>query len=199
MEPEMKTVFVDVDTQWDFLSPSGALSVPGAARLVPLIVELNRFAAAQGFPVVSTTDAHGENDPEFRQWPAHCVAGTLGQQKPAGTLLDGRVSLSSAPGARVDAGGWKQALVEKQELDCFSNPNFGALLGDLSAERFVVYGVVTEYCVRCAALGLLKTGARVELVTDAIQSLDDQAAAQMLAEFTAAGGVLTDTARVLSV
>jgi len=59
--------------------------------------------------------------------------------------------------------------------------------------------VVTEYCVRCAALGLLKTGARVELVTDAIQSLDDQAAARMMAEFTAAGGVLTDASRVLSV
>jgi nicotinamidase/pyrazinamidase len=195
----MKTVFVDVDTQWDFLSPSGALSVPGAARLVPLIVELNHFAAAQGFLVVSTTDAHGENDPEFRQWPAHCVAGTLGQQKPAGTLLDGRVTLPSTPGARVATGGWKQVLVEKQELDCFSNPNLSGLLGDLSAERLVLYGVVTEYCVRCAALGLLKTGARVELVTDAIQSLDDQAAARMLAEFTAAGGVLTDTARVLSV
>jgi hypothetical protein len=39
----------------------------------------------------------------------------------------------------------------------------------------------------------------VELVTDAIQSLDARGRARTLAEFTAAGGVLTDSARVLSV
>ena len=31
----MKTVFVDVDTQIDFLFPAGALYVPGAERLLP--------------------------------------------------------------------------------------------------------------------------------------------------------------------
>lgn len=194
----MKTVFFDVDTQWDFLAPAGALAVPGAARLAPLVARLNQYAARQGALVISTMDAHSENDPEFRVWPAHCVAGTLGQRKPAGTLLDGYLALPATPGARVDANA-RQILVEKQQLDCFSNPNLIELLSDLRAGRYVVYGVVTEYCVRCAALGLLKTGARVELVTGAIQSLDDQAAARTLAEFNAAGGVLTDLDRVFSV
>jgi nicotinamidase/pyrazinamidase len=195
----MKTVFFDVDTQWDFLVPSGALAVPGAARLVPVLARLNQWAGQHGIPVVSTMDAHDENDAEFRVWPAHCVAGTFGQQKPAGTLLEGRAVLSSAPGARVDAGAARQVLVEKQQLDCFTNANLAALLGDLGAGRYVVYGVVTEYCVKCAAFGLLKTGARVELVTDAIQTLDADAGARTLAEFTAAGGVLSDSTRVLSV
>lgn len=195
----MKTVFFDIDTQWDFLVPAGALAVPGAARLVPLIARLNQWAGQHGITVVSTMDAHLENDAEFRVWPAHCVAGTLGQQKPAGTLLEGRAVLSSAPGARVDAAAARQVLVEKQQLDCFTNANLPGLLGDLGAARYVVYGVVTEYCVKCAAFGLLKTGARVELVTDAIQALDADANARTLAEFTAAGGVLTASARVLSV
>lgn len=194
----MKTVFADIDTQWDFLAPAGALSVPGAAKLLPVIARLNQWAGQQGIPVISTMDAHAENDPEFRVWPAHCIAGTLGQQKPAGTLLEGRAVLKSAAGARVDPAA-RQFLVEKQQLDCFSNPNLITLLGDLQAQRYVVYGVVTEYCVRCAAFGLLKTGARVELVTDAIQSLDPQAGARMLADFTAAGGVLTVADRALSV
>ena len=30
----MKTVFMDVDTQLDFLYPAGALYVPGAERLI---------------------------------------------------------------------------------------------------------------------------------------------------------------------
>src|SRR5436190_23050104 len=77
----MKTVFVDVDTQIDFVYPAGALYAPGAETIVPALVRLNRHAAASGIPVISTMDAHTENDPEFRHWPAHCVAGTIGQQK----------------------------------------------------------------------------------------------------------------------
>ena len=65
--------------------------MPGAERIVPAIARLNRFAAAHGIPVVSTTDAHAEDDPEFAAWPPHCVAGTLGQRKAEATLLDRRV------------------------------------------------------------------------------------------------------------
>ena len=53
-------------------------------------------------------------------------------------------------------------------------------------------------CVRCAAFGLLKRGgARVELVTDAVQSLDADASALMLQEFVAAGGTLTKAEDVI--
>ena len=62
----MNPVFVDVDSQLDFLYPSGALYVPHAERIVPAIARLNRFAAARGIPVISTTDAHTEDDPEFK-------------------------------------------------------------------------------------------------------------------------------------
>ena len=67
---------------------------------------------------------------------------------------------------------------------------------ELGAERAVVYGVVTEICVRFAAFGLLKRGLRVEVVTDAIQALDDSAARRMSSEFQAAGGYLTTLAEL---
>ena len=51
--------------------------------------------------------------------------------------------------------------------------------------------VVTEVCVKFAAFGLLATGKRVEIVTDAICPLDEKKGAEVLAEFTAAGGHLT--------
>jgi nicotinamidase/pyrazinamidase len=175
----MKTVFVDVDTQIDFLFPAGALYVPGAERLLPAIARLNHFAAAQGIPLISTTDAHREDDPEFRQWPPHCVAGTTGQLKPAETL--------------VGAG---QIIVEKQALDVFSNPDFPALLDSLGADRYVVYGVAAEYCVRCAITGLLATGKQVALVTDAIAAVNSEDGARALAEFAARGGSLTTLGEV---
>ncbi|MGA2133092.1 MAG: cysteine hydrolase [Bryobacteraceae bacterium] len=176
----MKTVFVDVDTQIDFLFPAGALYVPGAERLLPAILRLNHYAVAHGIPLISTADAHGENDPEFRQWPAHCVAGTTGQLKPAETL--------------VGAG---QTIVEKQALDVFTNPEFPALLDRLQADHYVVYGVATEYCVRCAVSGLLTTGKSVTVVMDAIAAVNQDEGAKALTEFTAQGAALTTVQEVI--
>lgn len=186
----MKTVFFDVDTQIDFLYPAGALYVPGAETIVDKVAALNQYAARNGIVVISDVDAHAEDDPEFQTWPPHCVAGTAGQQKPAATLLEKRIVI---PNVATDLAldGVQQVLLEKQTLDCFSDVNLPGLLERLGAERYVVYGVVTEICVKFAAWGLLKTGKRVELVTDAVRSLDDAASAEMTAAFLAAGGVLT--------
>ena len=170
----MTTVFFDIDTQIDFMFPSGALYVPGAERIVPIVAELNRKAPL----VISTMCAHAEDDPEFAVYGHHCVVGTVGQQKPAATLLGDPE---------------RQILIAKQQLNVFSVPELMPLLDRLNADRYVVYGVVTEICVEFAAMGLLSTGKRVEIVTDAVRSLDDSKAAKMFDRFTAAGGHLIDS------
>jgi nicotinamidase/pyrazinamidase len=192
----MKTVFFDVDTQLDFLYPAGALYVPGAERIVDNVARLNRYAAAHDIPVLSDMDAHSENDPEFRDWPAHCVARTFGQAKPQATLLDRRVVLSSKAKLSEWPSGMQQLLLEKQSLDAFSNPQLPGFLQSLRADRFVVYGVVTEICVKCAVTGLLRTGKRVELVTDAVRHLNEDEAQQTMRELEKAGGALTTTAEI---
>jgi nicotinamidase/pyrazinamidase len=191
----MKTVFFDIDTQIDFLFPAGSLYVPGAERLIPTLSRLNRYAAASGITLVSSTCAHREDDPEFRQWPPHCVVGTVGQLKPAGTLLEKRAVVGVAPGACAIEGA-DQILFEKNQLDITASPNFGPLVTRLEADQYVVYGVVTEYCVRFAALALLGTGKPVSLITDAIETLRAEDSSRTLAEFTARGGKLTTAAAV---
>jgi nicotinamidase/pyrazinamidase len=190
------TVFIDVDTQIDFLFPAGALYVPGAETRLPAIVQLNGYAVGRGWPLISSTDAHLENDPEFRDWPAHCVSGAAGQAKPSSTLAAKLVVIPAEP-AEFTIAGAQQFIVEKRTLDVFSNPNFPELLRRLEADEYVVYGVVTEYCVKMAALGLLATGKPVRLVADAIQSLNAAGAARTIAEFTAKGGILTTVQEVL--
>ena len=183
----MKTVFFDIDTQIDFVYPAGALYVPGAEHILPVIGELNRRAPA----LVSTMDAHSEDDPEFQIFPHHCVVGTTGQHKPAVTLLEQRATFPSAQA------GVRQWILEKQKLDCFSSPHLAPLLAQLQADRYVVYGVVTEICVRHAAFGLLQTGKPVEIVTDAVKALNEQKALEMFSEFKALGGRLTTSVEVL--
>ena len=175
----MRTAFIDVDTQIDFVFPAGALYVPGAEFVLPRISQLNHYAISNGLSLISTVDAHAEDDPEFLTWPPHCISGTVGQLKPQSTLVAGQI------------------LFSKTATDAFASPRFAPLLDELGAERYVVYGVVTEICVRHAALGLLRRGgARVEIVTDAIRSLNQAQAETMFAEFTAQGGVLTRTAAI---
>jgi nicotinamidase/pyrazinamidase len=191
----MKTIFFDVDTQLDFVYPAGGLAVPGAENIVGNLAKLTSFAASHSHQIVSTADAHSEDDPEFKVWKPHCVVGTTGQQKCSATLLPPRQVLNGDVAGVLSA---PQIVVEKQMLDCFANPNLRPLLKLLAADRYVVYGVVSEFCVKCAALGLLETGARVELVSDAIKCLDPAAEKALIEEFCQRGGQMTTTQEVLS-
>jgi nicotinamidase/pyrazinamidase len=190
----MKTIFFDVDNQLDFLYPAGALYVPGGEELLPVLAKVTQFAKTNQIQIISTADAHAEDDAEFEDWKPHCVAGTIGQQKSPVTLSIPQPPVLSSV-SRSSVGPSPQIIVEKQHVDCFTNPNLAPLLTSLKAERYVVYGVVSEVCVRCALFGLLSiTGARVELVTDAIRHLKQSAYEKMLTEFQADGGILTNSA-----
>jgi nicotinamidase/pyrazinamidase len=193
----MSTVFFDIDSQLDFLYPAGALFVPGAGRIVPAISRLNHFAASRGIPVVSTTDAHTEDDPEFAAWPPHCIAGTTGQHKAGPTLLERRVVVPNRE-CSLALEGAQQIIVEKQTVDGFQAPNLERVVARLGAERCVVYGVVTEICVRFAALGLLKLGKKVTLVTDAVESLTAEDSRRALEEIRSSGGLLASVSEIVA-
>ena len=70
---------------------------------------------------------------------------------------------------------YQQVVFEKQTLDVFDNPQTSELVERLGADaEYVVFGVVTEYCVRCAAKGFLERGRKVAIVGDAIEALDPE-------------------------
>ncbi len=192
----MSTVFVDVDTQLDFLYPAGALYVPGAEGIVAAIERLNCHAAAHGIPVISTTDAHTENDPEFAAWPPHCIAGTIGQHKPVGTLLESPIVVPNvAAPFSIEAA--TQIVVEKQTIDAFETRTLSPIVEALRADRFVVYGVVTEICVLMAARGLLARGKQVVLVADAVRALSKEMAAAAIGEVRSLGGKVCSLGELL--
>jgi nicotinamidase/pyrazinamidase len=181
----MKTIFVDVDTQLDFLLPAGALYAPGAEEIAPALGRLTAFAAEKQIPIVSTVDSHTEDDPEFKIWKPHCVIGTYGQQKYSQTI--------------VDAGRTQQVIVAKHTVDVFASGNLGKVIDEFAAERYVVYGLVTEYCVQSAALGVLKRGGRVEVVKDAIKSFNEAEGRSILEEIVSQGGRIVTASEILAV
>lgn len=199
-----KVIFWDVDTQVDFMLPGGKLYVLGAEKIIPSLRRLVDAAREGRVLLVSSADAHTPDDEEFQQWPPHCVVGTPGQKKIRETLTEKPRVIPNRPlGPLPDLHRHAQLILEKQKLDVFSNPNAAALVEQLapreeSAAEFVVFGVVTEYCVRMAASGLLERGRRVAVVTDAIETLDPAAGRRTLEELTASGARLMTTDQALA-
>ena len=66
--------------------------------------------------------------------------------------------------------------------------------------EFVVFGVVTEYCVRFAAKGLLERSRRVSVVQDAIETLKAEDGHRTVTELQALGAnfITTDQALKLA-
>jgi nicotinamidase/pyrazinamidase len=64
--------------------------------------------------------------------------------------------------------------------------------------EFVVFGVVTEYCVRFAAKGLLELGRRVSVVEDAIETLKTEDGQRTLDELQTLGAKLITTEQALT-
>ena len=199
-------VFWDVDTQVDFMLPGGKLYVPGAERIIPNLRRLVDTARQGRVLLVSSADAHLPDDEEFKDFPPHCVQGTPGQKKIPETLTRSPVVVPNVPDACLPEGfaAGQQVLIEKRKLDVFTNPNIRGVLERVVRSaapvrpEFVVFGVVTEYCVACAASGLLERGHRVAIVTDAIETLDPAAGHRTLDELVSRGACLITTEEALN-
>lgn len=196
-----KIVLVDVDTQVDFMLPMGNLYVPGAESIIPNLERLMAFAREHGVPVVSSVDAHSAEDPEFGQFPPHCVKGMPGQEKIPQTLRLRRKVLPNEKQRLPDTeefSRYEQWIVEKQKFDLFTNVNAASLFERLAGGQYIAFGVATEYCVRADVLSLLRLGRPVWLVGDAIQAIDLSAGEAALREMQEAGARLLTTQEVVT-
>jgi nicotinamidase/pyrazinamidase len=189
-------VFVDIDTQRDFLEPTGALFVPGSEPIIPNLGRLTEFARAHAIPVLATACAHSADDPELRHFPPHCMIGTPGQGRIAATAWpEGEVLTPDA----LHFGDLPHHLtIQKRDLDLFSHPDADRLIGLYRRPHptFVVYGVASDYCVKAAVCGLLNRGSSVAVVVDAIRAIDQAGEPEILTEFVRRGALLTLTSVV---
>jgi nicotinamidase/pyrazinamidase len=196
-----KIIFWEVDAQADFMLPGGKLYVPGAERIIPNVQRLVHGATHAGVFLVSSGDAHPEGDPEFQRFPPHCLRGTPGARIiPEGMAGNARtIPNDRSQPLPQDVLRSPQVVIEKQTLDVFDNPRTNELVDRLGADaEYVVYGVVTEYCVRCAAKGLLERGRKVSVVKDAIETLDAAEGEKALAELRALGARMITTDEALA-
>jgi nicotinamidase/pyrazinamidase len=193
-------IFWEVDVQTDFMLPGGKLYVPGAEKLLPNIRRLTDAARQGRVFLVSHGCFHTPDDPEFKTFPPHCVKGTKGAELVPDALADkvARVPNEAAAKLPEDLGKYQQILLEKQTLSIFESRHADELLRRLSTQaEFVVFGVVTEYCVSFAAKGLLERGRRVAVVQDAIETLNREDGQKTIADLQRLGARLTTADQAL--
>jgi nicotinamidase/pyrazinamidase len=193
-------IFWEVDTQADFMLPGGKLYVPGAERLLPNIRKLTDAARQGRVFLVSHGCFHTKDDPEFQRFPPHCIQGTAGSAYVPEALTEKVVTVPNEPTAVLprDLSPYQQILLEKQTLDIFESWHAGELVKCLPDAEFIVFGVVTEYCVRFAAKGLLGRGRRVSVVQDAIETLKAEDGERTVTELKALGAEFISTEEALA-
>jgi len=195
-------VFVDVDTQFDFLDPAGALYVPDGVGIHANLGRLTAHAESRGVPVLSSCCAHAEDDPEFQRFPRHCVLDTPGQLKLATTLLRKRTTVPAdwpvpRPDTLLDRFG--QVLLQKHDIDVFTNANLAVIVENIETPQWIVYGVATDYCVKAWAEGLLAHRQNVILVEDAIRAVNPSAGVRVMQDLIRRGAKTTTTDQAVQV
>jgi nicotinamidase/pyrazinamidase len=194
-------VFWEVDVQADFMLPGGKLYVPGAEKLLPNIRKLTDAARRDEVFLVSHGCFHPPDDPEFQQFPPHCLKGTPGAEFVPEALANNFARIENRPTEKLpeDLTNYQQIVLEKQTLDIFESQHADALVERLgSSPEFVVFGVVTEYCVNYAAKGLLARKRRVAVVKDAIETLDPKVGAKTISDLQNLGARLVTTDEALA-
>lgn len=186
-------VFVDVDTQRDFLEREGALFVPGSEAILENLESLTTFARELRIPVIATACSHEADDPELEVLPPHCMTGSSGQARVAATSWSGTRVIGVSE--RFSGPILPHLTLEKREFDISTHPEFDRIVSVYAAASptFVVYGVATDYCVKSAVQGLLNRGCRVAVVVDSVRAIDAGKEGEVLTEFTRAGAWLTLT------
>ncbi|MEO7863064.1 MAG: isochorismatase family protein [Nitrospirales bacterium] len=186
-QPDQYSALLLVDLQNDFF-PGGALAVPEANSLIPLINAYIKHFSRQGWPILATRDWHPANHSSFTEqqgpWPTHGVQGSRGAQFHSDLVLP--------PGMMVISKGTDP---KKDSRSGFDGTSLADRLEDLNVQTLYVLGLPTEHCVKHTVLDGCQRGLRVVLLTDAtkggIPKQDDSRNA--LQEMADAGACLANS------
>ncbi len=193
-----KTVFVDIDTQFDFMNSRGSLYVPDAEKIISNIKKLFDYAKEHKIKILSSVDAHKINDPEFKIFPPHCVKDTPGNQKIEASTCKNRIVIENKKQEAIETIlDYEQIIIEGQTFDVFDSINTDEIIRKLDVSDYVVFGVATDYCIKAAVLGLIRRGYKASLVTDAIKAITKEGEKEALKEMRDAGVVFVSTQDVI--
>ncbi len=184
-------LLIDIDTQKDFLLPTGRACVRNQAEVLANIRRVMAWARREKVPVISTAEVYPNNNgcSEID----YCLDGTEGLKKLPCTLLSDRVSFPADDKNALPADillVYRQVILHKRCIDPFDEPRIERLLSEVQADEFVLIGAGTEDAVKATAIGLLHRGKKVKIIVDALGSHNSREARLALRKMQAKGAKL---------
>lgn len=166
------TVLIVVDVQNDFADPRGSLAVAGGEDIVPFVNAQVEAALEAGGHVLYTQDWHPPVTPHFEKdggtWPVHCVAGTWGAELHPDLRVEGPVVRKGSNGED----GYSGFTMRDPQTGETEATELEALLRASGAERLVVVGLATDYCVRATALDARARDYPTTVLTAGVRAVD---------------------------
>ncbi len=193
-------VLIDLNTQCDFLLSKGAAPVANRVAVLPNVRRVMNWARLERIPVISTIDAHRPGEPS-NGLPPFCVDRTLGQRKLPFTLLPRRIVLTGDNTTDIPFEPFRryqQVIFSKRRTDFLSNPKADRLINEIQTSHLLILGVITESCVKVAALALMARQRRVGVIVDACGHWSAADAELAFLQMKAKGAVLLTTDELLS-
>jgi len=124
------TALIIVDMQNDFVRKNGKLPVPTAEATIPSIRKLIDKARGSGALIIYTQDWHMKDDPEFKIWGEHALAGTWGAE-----IVD------ELKPEKDDF------IVKKYRYDAFFETSLDYILRVKNIKNTIITGTVANICV----------------------------------------------------
>ncbi len=169
---DVRTALIVVDVQNDFADPAGSLYVRGGEEIVPPVNAQIDEALAAGALVAYTQDWHPPTTPHFQKdggiWPVHCVAGTWGAELHADLHVEGPI-VKKGSGGEDGYSGFSVRDPRSGEVDA---TQLESLLRSAGAERVVIAGLATDYCVVETVLDAERLGHRAAVLRSMIRAVD---------------------------
>lgn len=209
----MKTIFWNVDTQYDFMrddkSFKGSLPVPGAREIEKNLEKLTKFAEKNNYQVVNTADWHTPDSKEFSEnpdyvntFPPHCLKNTKGAEfvpatKPKNPYIVDwdQEQCNFSFGKVINS---RNILLHKDAFDIFGGNLYSEkVLKLINPNRIIVYGVATNICVNYAIKGLLKAEKQVYVPIDAIKEIPGEGLEKLFEIWKWHGVKFTKTDKIL--
>ncbi|MBI4706604.1 MAG: bifunctional nicotinamidase/pyrazinamidase [Candidatus Omnitrophica bacterium] len=164
-----KKALLVVDVQNDFC-PGGALGIPEADKIIPVVNRYLKFFSKKESFVFATRDWHPLRSKHFKDfggvWPVHCVQNTPGAAfHPKLKLPKGAIYLYKGLDPKKDSYSSFQAEDER-------GMSLEKLLDFFKVKEIYIAGLATDYCVKFTAHDALKHGFKVNILMDAIKGVN---------------------------
>jgi ureidoacrylate peracid hydrolase len=183
LDPKRAGVVV-VDMINEFCKPGGKMILPGYETLVPPQRAVIAAARASGTPVIWVHDMHRPNTRRERVWE---------KRIPHGVENTWATEIIEDLGARPD-----ELHVVKRRYSSFFQTDLDLVLRDMMIDQLVIFGVVTNICVRSTVHDAFFLGYEVVVPRDCCAATGPREQESSLYDIATHFGVVTESAAVVA-